>query len=104
MELMTPKEVAQCLKISVRTVYDNQNRLGGIYPAGIKVLRFRKDFIDGVVEGQETQGLEVQLSVSGKKLRGWRSSYESGSQKGKGRSKGRDQKKYAHTNPERHGL
>lgn len=104
MELMTPKEVARCLKISVRTVYDNQNRLGGIYPAGIKVLRFRKDLIYGLMEGQKAPGLEVQLSVSGKNLRGWRSSYKSGSQKSKGRSKGRGQKKYAQTNPARHGL
>ena len=104
MELMTVKEVARCLKISIRTVYDNQNRLGGIYPAGIKVLRFRKDIIDGIMEGQKTRGLEIQLCVSREELRRGKPSHQGRCQKSERRPKERGQKKYAQTNPSRHGL
>ncbi len=103
-ELMTSREVARCLKISVRTVYNNKNRLGGFYPAGLGILRFREDLIYGIMEGQNTQGLEIQLPVSGKGLRRGRPSNQSRSQKGKGRSKSRGPKEYTKTNPARHGL
>lgn len=43
--LLTPEEVASLLRISLRTVYENARRLGGFYPAGIRVLRFRKERI-----------------------------------------------------------
>jgi hypothetical protein len=37
---MTPEDVANVLKISVKTVYAQSKKLGGFFPAGIKVLRF----------------------------------------------------------------
>ncbi len=49
--LLTPKQVAELLSISVRTVYDHSIRLGGFYPAGIKALRFRRDVIEAIMEG-----------------------------------------------------
>ena len=104
MEFMTPTDVALYLKISVRTVYENQKRLGGIYPAGIKVLRFRKEFIHELVERQKAPGLEIQLPVSGKGLRRGRLSNQSRSQKSKRGPTGRGQEKSIKTNPDRHGL
>jgi hypothetical protein len=103
-ELMTAEDVARCLKISLRTVYENKNRLGGFYPAGLKVLRFRKDIIDGFMAGQETQGLAVRLPVPREDLcRRW-TSYQSGGQKGQRDPKSGGHKKFSQTNPERHGL
>ena len=58
--LYTVEEVAQILKVDIRTVYDHRKRLGGFYPAGIRVLRFRKEEIDGIVARPDTQGLEVR--------------------------------------------
>jgi hypothetical protein len=104
MELLTPKEVARCLKISHRTVYENKNRLGGFYPAGLRVLRFRKEVINGIMEGQKAQRLEVQLPVSKAELRWRRSSHQSGGQKGKRSSESEGYKKFQQTNPARHGL
>ena len=49
--LLTPKQVAEMLSISVRTVYDHSIRLGGFYPAGIKALWFRRDVIEAIMEG-----------------------------------------------------
>ena len=49
--LLTPKQVAEILNLSVRTVYDHRIRLGGFYPAGIKALRFRRDVIEAIMEG-----------------------------------------------------
>jgi len=49
--LLTPKQVAELLSLSVRTVYDHSIRLGGFYPAGIKALRFRRDVIEAIMEG-----------------------------------------------------
>ncbi|MCP4624842.1 MAG: helix-turn-helix domain-containing protein [bacterium] len=46
--LLTPKQVAELLSLSVRTVYDHSIRLGGFYPAGIKALRFRRDVIEAI--------------------------------------------------------
>jgi len=48
--LLTPKQIAELLNLSVRTVYDRV-RLGGFYPAGIKTLRFRRDVIEAIMEG-----------------------------------------------------
>jgi hypothetical protein len=67
--LLTPEEVADRLQISIRTVYDNKGRLGGFYPAGIRCLRFRKDVIDGILEGSSAEGLDVQVPVQGEWLR-----------------------------------
>jgi len=53
--LLTPKEVAELLKISLQTVYDNRKRLGGFCPAGIRVLRFRKGDIERIMEGPRNQ-------------------------------------------------
>ena len=50
--LLTVKDVAGLLQIKERTVYDNRKALGGFYPAGIKVLRFRAEVIYGIMEGQ----------------------------------------------------
>lgn len=66
--LLKPDEVANLLKLSVRTVYDNKHRLGGFYPGGIKALRFRAGTIYGIMEGQKTQGLAIQLPVQGENL------------------------------------
>jgi len=49
--LLTPKQVAEMLNLSVRTVYDHSIRLGGFYSAGIKALRFRRDVIEAIMEG-----------------------------------------------------
>ncbi len=51
--LLTPEEVANLLQISIKTVYENALRLGGFYPAGIRKLRFRYEFIQKIMEGPD---------------------------------------------------
>jgi predicted site-specific integrase-resolvase len=100
--LLTPKEVAKLLQISPRSVYDHAGRLGGFYPAGIKCLRFRREAINDIMEGQKTRGVEVQLPVSQKgSQRGRVQSQITGSA-----SRGRPQKarKRVSDDPGRHGL
>ena len=67
--LLTPKEVANLLKVSPRTVYDRAVALGGFYPAGIRVLRFRPEVINGYMEGQTDEGMGLQIRVSEKSPR-----------------------------------
>lgn len=53
LNLLAPQEVAEILNVAVKTVYDNQKRLGGFNPAGIKVikvLRFHPDIIQQIVD------------------------------------------------------
>jgi len=59
-QLLTPEEVASVLKISVRAVYKHKKSLCGIYPAGIKVLRFREDVINDIIQGQESRNGTAQ--------------------------------------------
>lgn len=55
---LTPEDVSSLLQISISTVYKNAVRLGGFYPFGLKVLRFRREVIEnGSLEGQEAGGL-----------------------------------------------
>lgn len=67
--LLTVKDVAKFLQISSRTVYDNSRKLGGFYPFGISVLRFKPEVIYGNPKGQGTQILGVPVSISGEELR-----------------------------------
>jgi hypothetical protein len=59
--LLTPKEVADLLKISLQTVYDNRKLLRGFCPAGIRVLRFRKDDIERIMEGPRNQIVKAEI-------------------------------------------
>ena len=102
-QLLTPKQVANLLQISSRTVYDNKHRLGGFYPAGIKCLRFRKEIIDGILEGSGSKGLGVSVSIPGEKLRGPRIQNQEGSPSCPGGTPKETQITYK-TNPSRHGL
>lgn len=63
--LLWPKEVASLLNISVRTVYKNFRKLGGFYPAGMRVLRFRPDVIMAL--WRERGGWRFKLLSRGKK-------------------------------------
>lgn len=67
-KLLTPKDVAELLNISVRTVYDNAKRLGGFYPFGLRVLRFSPEAIHEHLEGQITKVLRLQVPVSAQGL------------------------------------
>ena len=68
--LLTPQDAARHLKISVRTVYQNANRLGGFYPFGLRVLRFRKEVICGNLEGPGYPNLEMEIPVPAQAI--WR--------------------------------
>ena len=46
--LLTPKQVAESLNLSVQKVYDHSIRLGVFYPTGIKALRFRRHVIEAI--------------------------------------------------------
>jgi hypothetical protein len=87
--LLTPKQVAELLQISIRTVYDNADRLGGFYPAGIRVLRFKPEIIHNIMEGPE--GLQCKR-VQGRRRK----------EKDAGRTQAAH--KIPKTNPERWGL
>ena len=65
--LLTPQEVARLLKLSVRTIYANRQRLGGFYPAGIRALRFRREDIYAFMEGPQRK-LEVPIPTFGPAL------------------------------------
>ena len=65
MELLTPKDVSKLLKIGMSTVYDHANKLGGFYPAGIRVLRFKKDYVYGLLERSQDQKMEISVSIPG---------------------------------------
>ena len=67
--LLTPQEVADLLSVSLRAIYDNHERLGGFYPAGIKRLRFRREVSYGIMEGQEAKGLVLQVRSAKEDLR-----------------------------------
>jgi len=69
-KLLTVSDVAKLLQISERTVYDNALKLGGFYPANIRVLRFpsREDFL-GDLERQKNQGMDLQVQISRQILR-----------------------------------
>jgi hypothetical protein len=82
--LLTPDEVADLLKISVRTVYKNAERLGGCYPAGIKVLRFRKEGVYGIMARPDNGKVEVFLPKPGQDLRRGRIRNEGRSTVGQG--------------------
>jgi hypothetical protein len=58
--LYTPDQVAALLQISVRTVYAEKHRFGGFYPAGLKVLRFPPEVINGIISGQG-QGVALRF-------------------------------------------
>ena len=49
-KLLKPKDVAEILKVSVKTVYKHQRRLCGFHPAGIGCLRFRQEDIYNIIE------------------------------------------------------
>jgi hypothetical protein len=104
MNLLTVEEVANILKISPNTVYLKKNRLGGFYPAGIKVLRFREDDIYGLMERQNTEGLEVQFPVSGKESRRRRIQDQSRSQNRPRNKTSAGKREWITANPERYGL
>jgi len=69
-KLLTPNDVAELLQVSAKTVYKHKNSFGGFYPAGLKRLRFKEDIIYGILQGPKTEGLDIQVSVSGQELRG----------------------------------
>src|SRR5208283_4085140 len=99
--LLTVEDVANFLQISQRTVYDNSRKLGGFYPHGLRVLRFRPEVIYGNMEGQETEGMGLRVPISKEIIRGGRfcNTRECGSGKSKtqGRVKGEEK-------PDRHRL
>lgn len=58
-QLLTVNDVANHLQISPRTVYDNAQKLGGFYPHGLRVLRFKPEVIYGNMERQGGQGMTL---------------------------------------------
>jgi excisionase family DNA binding protein len=44
--LLTVRQVAELLQISERSVRRHAARLGGVFPAGIRTLRFRRSSVE----------------------------------------------------------
>ena len=84
-QLLTPDDVAKLLQVSLKTVYVNGKRLGGFYPGGIKVLRFREEVIREFMEGQGKRDMEVHLSGEREGLRRGGTQDQGGSEDGQGR-------------------
>ena len=63
-KLMTPTDVAELLQISEKTVYKHSKVLFGFRPAGLGILRFRREIIHGIMEGQDPRHLALQFPVS----------------------------------------
>jgi hypothetical protein len=70
--LLTPEEVAEYLKKSLRTVYANREKLGGFYPLGLKVLRVDPEVIYGSVLRPGEGIVAVRVPVLGRKVHGKR--------------------------------
>lgn len=100
-QLLTVKDVAKTLQISPRTVYDNAHRLGGFYPAGLRVLRFPPGVILGYLSGQEVQVLGVSVPVSGERVRGQRIQDTPGSGNRKGE---KEERSFCSKDSERHRI
>jgi hypothetical protein len=59
--LLTPQEVADLLKISLRTVFRYREALNGFYPFGTRALRFRAAAIYDAMEGMgQRKAAQVQ--------------------------------------------
>ena len=99
-QLLTPDNVAELLQISSKTVYKHKQKLGGFYPAGLRILRFNQEVIHGIMEGQSQEPLVLQVPISGQKLHGERVQGQKRSRNSKGDKKKRSQ----HTDPNRHDL
>ena len=52
-KLLTPAEVAELLQIAEKTVYKHSRALCGFKPAGLGFLRFRREIIYDIMEGQD---------------------------------------------------
>ena len=101
--LLTPKQVANLLQVSTRTVYDNKHRLRGFYPVGIRRLRFRAEDIDELLEESQERNLALRVPVSREKVHGKRFQDEG---KGQGCQRGEKKKGKVResTDSNRHGL
>lgn len=98
-KLLTPENVAELLQVSVECVYRNKKALCGFYPAGIKVLRFQEEVLNGII--QNSAGLEVRVPKKREEIHRQRFPKEIGSQSSNGGAKKRDSSRQK---PNRHGL
>ena len=100
-QLLTPSEVAELLQISEKTVYKHSDKLCGFKPAGLGILRFRKEIIYGIMEGQDPKTLVLQFPVSKRDIRSERVQDQKRSSVSKRRKKKSTEKS---TEANRHGL
>jgi hypothetical protein len=66
--LLSPRQVAELLQLSLATIYAKAHSLGGFYPAGIKALRFRTEMIYAIMEGPQNRKVSLPVSISGQKV------------------------------------
>ena len=99
--LLNPTDVAKLLRISEKTVYKHREKLCGFKPAGLGVLRFRKEIIYGIMEGQDPKTLVLQFPVSKRDLCIERVQNQTRSSDSKRREKKSSEKS---TTSNRHGL
>ncbi len=99
--LLTPSDVAEMLKISEQTVYKHRRRFYGFKPAGLGILRFRKEIINGIMEGQDPEALVLQFPISERFICGKRVQDKKRSSSGQGKKKRRAKKD---SDINRHGL
>jgi excisionase family DNA binding protein len=99
--LLTPKQVANLLQVSTRTVYDNKHRLRGFYPVGIRRLRFRAEDIDELLEESQDRQVLLRVPVPKEEIYRQRIQNEKGLRRGQRGSQKRGKIK---TNPDRWGL
>jgi len=86
--LLTPGQVARLLQVSKRTIYAQSHRLGGFYPAGIRALRFREEFIYAIMEGPQDRQVAVSVPTPGPTLQQDRIRHPEGCQGGHGKAPG----------------
>jgi len=99
-KLLTPSDVADLLQISEKTVYKHKNKFGGFYPAGLRILRFKQEVVHGIMEGQNSPALVLQVPVPGQELYGQGIQGQEG---GRG-SKGCEKKRSKNPDKNRHGI
>jgi hypothetical protein len=101
-QLLTKEQVADLLQVSVQTVYRNRCRLGGFYPAGLRVLRFREDDILACLE--RDQRMALSLPISGEEIQPGLVQDQGRGQGRRRGEKGRTQKGGEGADPNRHNL
>jgi len=87
--LLTAEDVAEILRVGIRTVYKHSKKMGGFYPFGMKCLRFNKVVFYECLERQSKELLSVWVPLQQTKDNRVRIQDKAGSECSRSRTKER---------------